>query len=124
MNIDTLYKLFGEFVDTKLNSFCTTNPMLQLFKPVIKRVINVNFSKIHSKLSILADVNGDIDVKGILPEMIDNIKNMEPYTIQTEAIGDIIIGKGSIILNIPMTDRRLVINTSDLEELKNLINSN
>ena len=74
--------------------------------------------------SILANKNGDIDVKGMLPEMIDNIKNMEPFTIQTEAIGDIVIGKGSIILNIPMTDRRLVINTSDLEELKNLINSN
>ena len=49
---------------------------------------------------------------------------MEPFAIQTEAIGEIVIGKGSIILNIPMTDRRLVINTSDLEELKNLINSN
>lgn len=124
MNIDTLQKLFIDFVDTKLNSFCTTNPLLHLFKPVIKRVVNININKIHSKLSILADENGDIDVKGMLPEMIDNIKNMEPFTIQTEAIGDIVIGKGSIILNIPMTDRRLVINTSDLEELKNLINSN
>jgi hypothetical protein len=124
MNIDTLNKLFGEFVDTKLNSFCTTNPILHLFKPVIKRVVDVNMNKIHSKLSILADGNGDIDVKGMLPEMIDNIKNMEPFTIQTEVIGDIVIGRGSIILNIPMTDRRLVINASDLEELKNLINSN
>ena len=124
MNIDTLQKLFIDFVDTKLNGFCTTNPLLHLFKPVIKRIVDVNMNKIHSKLSILADENGDIDVKGMLPEMIDNIKNMEPFTIQTEAIGDIVIGKGSIILNIPMTDRRLVINTSDLEELKNLINSN
>ena len=124
MNIDTLQKLFIDFVDTKLNSFCTTNPLLHLFKPVIKRVVDVNINKIHSKLSILADENGDIDVKGILPEMIDNIKNMEPFTIQTEVIGDIVIGRGSIILNIPMTDRRLVINASDLEELKNLINSN
>lgn len=124
MNIDTLQKLFIDFVDTKLNSFCTTNPLLHLFKPVIKRVVDVNINKIHSKLYILADENGDIDVKGMLPEMIDNIKNMEPFTIQTETIGEIVIGKGSIILNIPMTDRRLIINTSDLEELKNLINSN
>lgn len=124
MNINTIQKLLGNFVDTKLNSFCTTNPLLHLFKPVIKRVVDVNINKMHSKLSILADENGDIDVKGILPEMIDNIKNMEPYTIKTESIGDIVIGRGSIILNIPMTDRRLVINTSDLEELRNLINSN
>lgn len=124
MNIETLQKLFMDFVDTKLNSFCTTNPILHLFKPVIKRVVDVNMNKIHYKLSILADENGDIDVKGMLPEMIDNIKNMEPFAIQTEVIGDIVIGKGSIILNIPMTDRRLVINSSDLEELKNLINSN
>lgn len=124
MNINTIQKLLGNFVDTKLNSFCTTNPLLHLFKPVIKRVVDVNINKMHSKLSLLADENGDIDVKGILPEMIDNIKNMEPYTIKTESIGDIVIGRGSIILNIPMTDRRLVINTSDLEELRNLINSN
>lgn len=124
MNINTIQKLLGDFVNIKLNSFCTTNPLLHLFKPVIKRVVDVNINKMHSKLSILADENGDIDVKGILPEMIDNIKNMEPYTIQTESIGDIVIGKGNIILNIPMTDRRLVINASDLEELKNLINSN
>jgi hypothetical protein len=124
MNISIIQRVLNNFIDTKVNNFCSVNPMINLFKPVIKRAIDINVNKLYSKLSVITDSSGNIDVEGIIPEMIENIKNMEPYTINTESIGDIVIGKGSIILNIPMTDRRLVIDSTDLEELKTLLNSN
>ena len=121
MNIAVFTKLLNNLVTTKVDKFCASNPMINLFKPVIKRVIDNNSYKIYSKLNILADSEGNIDVENILPEMIETLKTMEPYNLKTETLGDIVIGKGSIILNIPMTDRRLVIDSSDLEELITLL---
>lgn len=121
MNIDRLLELFNSFIDNKINSFCVSNPLLNLFKPVVKTIISNNISKIYSKLSLLADSNGEIDIHGMLPEIVETLNTMEPYTIQTEVIGDIVIGKGSIILNIPMTNRRLVIDSSDINELVTLL---
>lgn len=124
MNIDRTLELFNSFLDNKINSFCCSNPLLGLFKPVIKRVVDNNVSKLYSKVSLLADSNGNIDVENILPEMLDTLKTMEPYNIKTELLGDIVIGKGSIVLNIPMTDRVLVIDSNDLNELVNLLTKN
>lgn len=124
MNIDKVLELFNSFLDSKINTFCSSNPLLTLIKPVIKRVVDNNVSKVYSKLSLLADSNGNIDVENILPEMFETLKTMEPYNINTELLGDIVIGKGSIILNIPMTDRVLVIDSNDLNELVTLLTKN
>ena len=123
MNVDKLIEVFNRFIESKLDSFCLTNPVIYLFKPVIIRVVNSTLNKLYPSLTLMS-TDGNIDAEVIIPEMIDNINKMEPFNLHTNMLGEIVIGKGSIILNIPMTDRRLVINSSDLEELKNLILKN
>lgn len=121
MNVDKVLEVFRKFIDTKLDSFSVSNPVVGLFKPLIKRVVDNNIQKLVPTLSLLSDSEGNIDIKEILPEMIDNVKSMESFSIHTDIIGEIVIGDGRIILNIPMTDRRLVLDSADLEDLKNLI---
>lgn len=121
MNVDKVLEVFRKFIDTKLDSFSISNPVVGLFKPLIKRVVDNNIQKLVPTLSLLSDSEGNIDIKEIIPEMIDNVKSMEPFSIHTDIIGEIVIGDGRIILNIPMTDRRLVLDSTDLEDLKNLI---
>lgn len=60
-------------------------------------------------------------VKGILSEMMDNLMTTQPFTIKTSFIGDVEIGGGNIKLNIPLTDKRLVFNMSDLENFKEML---
>lgn len=45
----------------------------------------------------------------------------QPFTFKTSFIGDIEVGGGSIKLNIPLTDKRLVFDTTDLENFKEML---
>lgn len=44
-----------------------------------------------------------------------------PFTINTSFIGDIEIGEGMIKMNLPVVNKRLAFNMSDLQELKELL---
>lgn len=44
-----------------------------------------------------------------------------PLTFKTSFIGDIEVGGGSIKLNIPLTDKRLVFDMTDLENFKEML---
>lgn len=80
-----------------------------------------NFGKITKALDLIADENGNVDIEGILSEMMDNLMTTQPFTIKTSFIGDVEIGGGNIKLNIPLTDKRLVFNMSDLENFKEML---
>lgn len=44
-----------------------------------------------------------------------------PFTFKTSFIGDIEIGGGEIRFNLPLTSKRLVLNTTDLETFKEMV---
>jgi hypothetical protein len=90
-------------------------------KPLVTRVLDKNFSKVTKALDLIADENGNIDIEGILSEMMDNLMTTQPFTLKTSFIGDVEIGGGNIKLNIPLTDKRLVFNMSDLESFKEML---
>lgn len=109
------------YVNTQLDSMSRTNPMISFMKPLVTRVLDKNFSKVTKALDLIADENGNIDIEGILSEMIDNLMTTQPFTLKTSFIGDVEIGGGNIKLNIPLTDKRLVFNMSDLESFKEML---
>lgn len=109
------------YVNTQLDSMSRTNPMISFMKPLVTRVLDKNFSKVTKALDLIADENGNIDIEGILSEMMDNLMTTQPFTIKTSFIGDVEIGGGNIKLNIPLTDKRLVFNMSDLESFKEML---
>ena len=53
--------------------------------------------------------------------MMENLMTTQPFIFKTSFIGDIEIGGGSIKLNIPLTDKRLVFDMTDLENFKEML---
>lgn len=73
---------------------------------------------ITKALELIADKDGNVDVEGILTEMMENLMTTNPFSFKTSFIGDIEIGGGQIKFNLPLTNKRLVLNMSDLEAFK------
>lgn len=109
------------YVSTQLDIMSKNTPMIGFMKPLITRALDKNFSKITKALDLIADDKGKIDIENILTEMISNVMNTNPFTFKTSFIGDIEIGGGQIKLNLPLTDKRLVLNITDLEAFKEML---
>lgn len=58
-----------------------------------------DFSKITKALELIADKDGNVDVEGILTEMMENLMTTNPFSFKTSFIGDIEIGGGQIKFN-------------------------
>lgn len=58
-------------------------------KPLITRALDKNFSKITKALELIADKDGNVDVEGILTEMMENLMTTNPFSFKTSFIGDI-----------------------------------
>ena len=112
------------FLSSQIDAMAKNTPLLNLVKPLVTRVIDNNFNKVYTALNLIADSNGEIDIENIVDEMMDNLVNTRPFTVNTSFIGDIELGDGLIKINIPFTNRRLVFNKNDIENLKLLLTSN
>lgn len=106
------------YITSQLTLMSKNTPIVGLMKPIIVRVMDKNFSKVTDMLNLIADEEGNIDIEGVLTEMMNNIVDANPFVIKTSFIGDIKIGNGTIKLNIPFTDKELVLNSEDLNTLK------
>lgn len=121
MEISRVVSKIREYVINQVNILAKTNPLIGFTKPLIVRIIDNNIDKANKTLSLLADKDGNIDVESLMTEMIESVMNTKPFNIHTSFIGDINIGDGRIILNMPFTDKNIVFNQSDLESLKNTL---
>lgn len=107
--------------DGQITRMAMDNPVVGFMKPIITRVIDNNVYKIEDGLKMIADKDGNIDTEAILTEMLDSVMKAKPFTINTPFIGDIEIGEGLVKLNLPVVNKRIVFNSTDLQELKNLL---
>lgn len=85
------------------------------------RALDKNFSKVSKALDLIADKDGNIDIENILTEMMENLMTTNPFTFKTSFVGDIEIGGGEIKFNLPLTNKRLVLNMTDLETFKEML---
>lgn len=113
-----------EYLIVQLDSLSKSTPVIGIAKPLISRILNNNLDKIESLLGLIADKDGNIDAEQIVDETVNNIINANPFKINTGFIGDIEIGGGNIKINIPLTDKKLVLNQNDLNILKETLISN
>ena len=121
INTTQLTNNIKTYLLSQIDIMAKTNPMICFVKPLIIRALDKNFNKITKALDLIADKDGNIDIDNILNEMIGNVVDMEPFAFNTSFIGDIEIGGGCIKLNIPLTDKRLVLNMQDLQSLKEVL---
>lgn len=106
------------YISSQLESMSKSSPVIGFMKPLITRALDKNFSKITKALELIAGKDGNVDVEGILTEMMENLMTTNPFSFKTSFIGDIEIGGGQIKFNLPLTNKRLVLNMSDLEAFK------
>lgn len=100
-----------------------SNPMIAFTRPLITRALHKNFSKIDKVLDLISDENGNIEVESILEEMIESVVSGAPFKVNTSFIGDVEIGGGLIKMNVPLINKSLVFNESDLQGLKEMLTS-
>lgn len=121
MNILQLTEALKSYIALQLDNMAINNPIINFMKPLITRAVDNNIGKATKVLNLIADSEGNIDVENIMSEMIQNVLNAQPFTFNTSFIGNIEIGGGHIKLNIPLTDKRLVLGMSDLETFKEML---
>lgn len=121
MTVFQLTNTLRDYLNSQIIAMSKNTPMMSFMQPLIKRVINNNIHKVNSGLALLADSSGNIDIEGILTEMLDNLITTTPFTINTSFIGDIEIGGGEIKLNLPFTSNRIVFNKNDVEQFKEIL---
>lgn len=109
------------YISLQLESMAKTNPMIGFMKPLITRALDKNFNKVSKALGLIADKDGNIDIENILTEMMENLMTTNPFTFKTSFVGDIEIGGGEIKFNLPLTNKRLVLNMTDLETFKEML---
>ena len=109
------------YVATQLDTMSKNTPMIGFMKPLITRALDKNFSKVTKALDLIANDEGKIDIENILTEMMENVMNTNPFIFKTSFIGDVEIGGGQIKFNLPLTNKRLVLDMTDLEAFKEML---
>ena len=121
MNVLQLTDTLKSYIALQLDNMSTTNPMIGFMKPLITRAVDNNIGKVKKTLNFIADNEGNVDIENILTEMMQNVMNTKPFTFNTSFIGDIEVGGGHIKLNVPLTNKRLVLGMADLETFKEML---
>lgn len=122
MNKIELIEKLCYFVDKQLSSLSQTNPIISVTKPILSRVLHNKIDKASNIFDLIATPTGNIDAKSIVEETIESILNTQAFNVNVPMLGDVIIGNGNIKFNIPLTDKSVVFNENDFNELKSIIN--
>ena len=123
MTIDNVISGIKKFILLQIDKLSEGSPLVQFMKPLIVRAVDNSIKNTRSMIELLADANGNIDTGQIIDEMVSNVINTKPFTIKVPYLDNIIIGDGTIQINVPFIDKKVVFNTEDLNTLKELINS-
>lgn len=121
ITVPRLIENLQRYVDIQITEMAKTSPMMGFMKPLISRAATNAIGKADKALSLLADKDGNIDISTILTEMTESLMTTQPFTINTSFIGDIVIGNGTIKVDIPYTERNLVFNSADLQNLREML---
>lgn len=109
------------YIDTQINVMSKTTPVINFMRPLLTRAMDNNIHKVSRLLDMVTDSEGTIDVDNILTEMISSVVNTEPFILNTSFIGDVEMGGGSIKINLPFVNKRLVLDKGDLETFKEML---
>lgn len=106
------------FINNKINIISKTNPLISFTQPFITRIIDNKSSKIIEFLNMFADENGEIDINGIVDDVINKLSTVDPFTIDLMSITKLEIGGGKVKIGIPLSDKAISLDEKDLLSFK------
>lgn len=124
MNAKEVLEISRKYIIKQIDSIAEDKPAISFIRPVIIKAIDNNMYKARKALSLISDEYGNIDMATLLPEMIESVMTTKPFIQQVPILGDVEIGGGSIKLNIPLTNKRIVLGKADLDIIKDLFTEN
>lgn len=131
-NVHNIMSTIDKFVDSRVDMIVGKNPIMNLVQPFIKKAFKGYISnytdKIEGYLKLISDKNGNVDLDSLLDEVINRFDTMDEITIPTKNMGDVVMGKGKLVLEVPslfgLTANNLVFTTKDITDLKSMIINN
>lgn len=114
---ETIINKVIDFANSKLSEMSSQNPIILIARPFFARAINNSVNKLDSLLNLVKDKDGMVDIETILSEMIDNLL-VAQVTKYPNILGGLEIGEGHIKLNVPLMNKQLVFDSSDIETFK------
>lgn len=118
MEVNDIMEKLKEYAGNQIDSLAKTNPFVNLTRPFINRIINNTMNKADKMLRMLADENGSVNIEELIDEMIESVINSKSFNIHASVLGDISIGEGKIVLNMPFTDKNIIFNKEDFDKLR------
>lgn len=118
MEVNDIIEKLKEYAGNQIDSLAKTNPFVNLTRPFINRIINNTMNKADKMLRMLADENGSVNIEELIDEMIESVINSKSFNIHASVLGDISIGEGKIVLNMPFTDKNIIFNKEDFDKLR------
>lgn len=100
----------------------SNTPAINIFMPVIQKLLTNNTAKVTEYLNLLTDQSGNINIKELIGEMYTSILNSPECALDVPVVGKVIIGAGTIKIDIPIFNKQLILTKQDLQELKDLFN--
>lgn len=123
INKNQLFIGISTFVSEYSDRISKDNPLMCFIKPILTRVVNNKLSEYESMISLIADKDGNIDVEGILSEIATSLTKVNPFNYNIQGL-NINVGGGIIGIDVPILNKRVVFNASDIEYLKELLTVN
>jgi hypothetical protein len=123
INKNQLFKGINTFVSEYSDKIAKDNPLMCFVKPVLTRVVNNKLSEYESMISLIADKDGNIDIEGILSEIATSLTKVNPFNYNIQGL-NINVGGGTIGIDVPIINKHVVFNASDIEYLKELLTVN
>lgn len=111
------------FINNKINTISKTNPLISFTQPFITRIIDNKSSKIIGFLNMFADENGEIDINGIVDDVINKLSTVDPFTIDLMSITKLEIGGGKVKIGIPLSDKVISLDEKDLLSFKESVSN-
>lgn len=112
------------YISKQLDIMSKNTPIISFINPIITRIIDKNFNKVTDFLDLISDNNGNIDIENILTDMINSVMSTQPFIFSTSFIGDVEIGGGYIKFNLPIVNKKLVLDATDLQTFKEMLINN
>lgn len=118
INAEKLSSNIYDYFTNQIEALSINNPIIKLSKPILNNLLKNNISKLDKYLNMIAKEDGTIDIEEILDDMFKTINDPNRFDISVPILGDIKIGNSTVELNIPYVNKGLILDSDDLQLLK------